>query len=64
MGGVIVEGGFLLLLFKFIPKDFLDSRFNVNVAVGGFFVAVVIVWLGFGVILSVLVFFEINSNCL
>jgi hypothetical protein len=38
MGCILVVSGFKLL-FKIIDKIHLDARFNVNVAVGGFFLA-------------------------
>jgi hypothetical protein len=56
VSGILVTGGFLLL-FKIIDKVYLDPRFNINMAAGGFFLAIAMVWLDGWIIVSVFRFF-------
>lgn len=55
VGFIIALGGFILLS-KVLDKVYLCPGFNVNVAVGGFFLAAVLVWLGLGMVLHALGF--------
>lgn len=46
MGGFVLVALGLMLLFKVLNYVYLDAGFNVNMALGGFFLAAVIFWAG------------------
>jgi len=50
VGGAVFLCG-IILLSKVLNKVYFDSRFNINVALCGFFSAAIFVWLGMGIIL-------------
>lgn len=52
VGCIALLCGFVLLS-KVLDKVYLDPRFNVNMAVGGFFLAAFVVWIGGGIMLWV-----------
>ena len=49
VGCILILGGFVLIS-KILDKVYLCTGFNVNMAVGGFFLALFLVWIGFGII--------------
>ena len=52
--GFIIALGGIVLLFKVLDKVYLGSGFNVDMAVGGFFIAAALLWVGGWLIVSVL----------